>query len=154
MLRLHHRYSKQHNLNCITLEGDQVNHRGAITGGYHDPSRSRIEAMKGVVSSVNAEKALQKALAEGKAREAELDSSVAEQLGAMQRIEADKRMKKGQHGQTKMEVEAEQDAITSTERTLARPNQTASRPLRRPLLTPSAKSLVTRLRRLAELRAA
>lgn len=31
------------NLDCITLEGDQVSHKGALTGGYLDPRRSRLD---------------------------------------------------------------------------------------------------------------
>jgi len=33
------------NVDCITLEGDQVNRRGAMTGGFVDTSRSRIKAV-------------------------------------------------------------------------------------------------------------
>ena len=39
-------YARQHKLNCITLEGDQVNKRGAITGGFNEVGKSRITAMK------------------------------------------------------------------------------------------------------------
>lgn len=38
--------SKQHGVDCVTLEGDQVNKRGAMTGGYMDVSRSRIDAAR------------------------------------------------------------------------------------------------------------
>lgn len=38
--------SKQHGVDCVTLEGDQVNKRGAMTGGYMDISRSRIDAAR------------------------------------------------------------------------------------------------------------
>ncbi|XP_078741693.1 LOW QUALITY PROTEIN: structural maintenance of chromosomes protein 3-like [Lampetra fluviatilis] len=34
------------NLDCITLEGDQVSHRGALTGGYYDSRKSRLELQK------------------------------------------------------------------------------------------------------------
>ncbi|KAJ8644402.1 hypothetical protein MRB53_006150 [Persea americana] len=32
-------------LDCITLEGDQVNKKGAMTGGYHDDRRSKLKFM-------------------------------------------------------------------------------------------------------------
>ncbi|WFD44305.1 Structural maintenance of chromosomes protein 3 [Malassezia psittaci] len=35
-------------LNAITLDGDQVNRRGTLSGGYHDPRRSRLDAVRGV----------------------------------------------------------------------------------------------------------
>lgn len=34
------------NVNCVTLEGDQVERRGAFRGGYFDIRKSRIEAMR------------------------------------------------------------------------------------------------------------
>jgi structural maintenance of chromosome 3 (chondroitin sulfate proteoglycan 6) len=41
-------YVKSHGINTITLDGDKVDRRGALTGGYHDVRRSRIEAVRGV----------------------------------------------------------------------------------------------------------
>src|SRR6266545_721982 len=39
-------YVKSHGINTITLDGDKVDRKGALTGGYHDIRRSRIEAIK------------------------------------------------------------------------------------------------------------
>lgn len=39
-------YSRSHGLNTITLEGDKVERKGAMTGGWHDIRRSRLEAAK------------------------------------------------------------------------------------------------------------
>lgn len=41
-------YVKSHGINTITLDGDKVDRKGALTGGYHDVRRSRIEAIKNV----------------------------------------------------------------------------------------------------------
>ncbi|KIJ60275.1 hypothetical protein HYDPIDRAFT_43407 [Hydnomerulius pinastri MD-312] len=43
-------YVKSHGVNTITLDGDKVDRKGALTGGYHDVRRSRIEAIKSVAS--------------------------------------------------------------------------------------------------------
>ena len=43
-------YVKSHGVNTITLDGDKVDRKGALTGGYHDVRRSRIEAIKSVSS--------------------------------------------------------------------------------------------------------
>ncbi|KAF9524116.1 structural maintenance of chromosome protein 3 [Crepidotus variabilis] len=43
-------YVKSHGINTITLDGDKVDRKGALTGGYHDVRRSRIEAIKSVAS--------------------------------------------------------------------------------------------------------
>ncbi|CAG8500195.1 10013_t:CDS:10 [Diversispora eburnea] len=36
--------SKDHDLNGITIDGDRVERKGALTGGYHDVRRRRLEA--------------------------------------------------------------------------------------------------------------
>jgi len=41
-------YVKSHSINTITLEGDKVDRKGALTGGYHDTRRSRIEGIRNV----------------------------------------------------------------------------------------------------------
>jgi len=41
-------YVKSHGINTITLDGDKVDRKGALTGGYHDVRRSRIEGIKSV----------------------------------------------------------------------------------------------------------
>ncbi|TFK38980.1 structural maintenance of chromosome protein 3 [Crucibulum laeve] len=43
-------YVKSHGINTITLDGDKVDRKGALTGGYHDIRRSRIEAIKSVTA--------------------------------------------------------------------------------------------------------
>lgn len=43
-------YVKSHGINTITLDGDKVDRKGALTGGYHDVRRSRIEGIKAVTS--------------------------------------------------------------------------------------------------------
>lgn len=43
-------YVKSHGVNTITLGGDKVDRKGALTGGYHDVRRSRIEAIKNVAT--------------------------------------------------------------------------------------------------------
>jgi structural maintenance of chromosome 3 (chondroitin sulfate proteoglycan 6) len=40
------RYAKENDINCITMDGDQVNRKGAMTGGYHDVRFSKLEAHK------------------------------------------------------------------------------------------------------------
>lgn len=43
-------YVKSHGINTITLDGDKVDRKGALTGGFHDIRRSRIDAIKGVAT--------------------------------------------------------------------------------------------------------
>ncbi|KAF5928034.1 hypothetical protein HPG69_015300 [Diceros bicornis minor] len=39
-------------MDCITLEGDQVSHRGALTGGYYDTRKSRLELQKDLMNQM------------------------------------------------------------------------------------------------------
>jgi structural maintenance of chromosome 3 (chondroitin sulfate proteoglycan 6) len=43
-------YVKSHGVNTITIDGDRVDRKGSLTGGYHDARRSRIEAIKSVAA--------------------------------------------------------------------------------------------------------
>jgi structural maintenance of chromosome 3 (chondroitin sulfate proteoglycan 6) len=39
-------YARSHGCNAITPDGDTTNKKGALTGGYIDPTKSRLEAMR------------------------------------------------------------------------------------------------------------
>ncbi|CEH15344.1 structural maintenance of chromosome protein 3 [Ceraceosorus bombacis] len=41
-------YVRSHGLNAITLDGDRVERKGSLHGGYHDPRRSRLDAVRDV----------------------------------------------------------------------------------------------------------
>ncbi|KAH8591818.1 hypothetical protein B0O99DRAFT_266349 [Bisporella sp. PMI_857] len=41
-------YARSHGCNAITPDGDTTNKKGAMTGGYIDPRRSRLEAVRAV----------------------------------------------------------------------------------------------------------
>ena len=41
-------YVKSHDVNAITLDGDRVERKGAMTGGFHDLKRSRLDAVRDV----------------------------------------------------------------------------------------------------------
>lgn len=39
-------YTRSHGCNAITLDGDRVDRKGAMTGGYHDVRRSRLDTIR------------------------------------------------------------------------------------------------------------
>lgn len=43
-------YVRSHGVNTITIDGDKVDRKGALTGGYYDVKRSRIDAIKHVAT--------------------------------------------------------------------------------------------------------
>ncbi len=40
------RFAREHGVDCVTLDGNQVNRRGALTGGFTDVRQSRMAAQK------------------------------------------------------------------------------------------------------------
>ncbi|CAI9732558.1 maintenance of chromosomes 3-like [Octopus vulgaris] len=45
--------ARTQNLDCITLDGDQVSRRGALTGGFYDTRRSRLDLQKSKCELLN-----------------------------------------------------------------------------------------------------
>lgn len=41
-------YVRSHGVNAVTLDGDKVERKGALSGGYQDPRRSRLDAVNDV----------------------------------------------------------------------------------------------------------
>jgi structural maintenance of chromosome 3 (chondroitin sulfate proteoglycan 6) len=77
-------YVKSHGINTITLDGDKVDRKGALTGGYHDVRRSRIEAIKNVTTWRAKFDAEDKRAKEVKATILEIDQKVARVQGRLQ----------------------------------------------------------------------
>lgn len=91
-------YARSHGLSAITLAGDRADKKGALTGGYHDPRRSRLEAVKAVKKwrEVYEE---QKALAmEIKRKIARKDQEITNAVGELQRAEARRGQTEGSYG--------------------------------------------------------
>ncbi|PIL33483.1 hypothetical protein GSI_04106 [Ganoderma sinense ZZ0214-1] len=77
-------YVKSHGINTITLDGDKVNRKGALTGGYHDVRRSRIEAIRNVSTWRTAHTEHTARLREVKATIATLEQEITKGAGELQ----------------------------------------------------------------------
>jgi structural maintenance of chromosome 3 (chondroitin sulfate proteoglycan 6) len=77
-------YVRSHNLNTITLDGDKVDRKGALTGGYHDVRRSRIEGVRAVRSWGEKYEKNAKRLHEVKEDIAKLEQNITKMTGQMQ----------------------------------------------------------------------
>lgn len=60
-------------MDCITIEGDQINRKGALSGGFHDIRKSRLALMSTIRSTTkslaDAEEKLEKIKADVAATE-------------------------------------------------------------------------------------
>lgn len=81
-------YVRSHGLNAITLDGDKVERKGALTGGYHDPRRSRLDAIKAVKKWKAELDADSSRLAEVKKTLTQVEQEITSLVGNMQQIEA------------------------------------------------------------------
>ncbi|TFY79932.1 hypothetical protein EWM64_g4080, partial [Hericium alpestre] len=77
-------YVKSHGINTITLDGDKVDRKGALTGGYHDVRRSRIEAVRGVTTWRAKYEAEDKRSKEVKAETLRIDQEITRLTGRIQ----------------------------------------------------------------------
>ena len=50
-LQIAAQYARSHGVTAITPEGDRSDKKGALTGGYHDPRSSRLDAVKRVAKT-------------------------------------------------------------------------------------------------------
>lgn len=81
-------YSRSHSLNTITLEGDKVERKGAMTGGYHDIRRSRLEAAKSLSKWSEAFQNESARHAETKQEMSRLDQEITKLTGQIQILES------------------------------------------------------------------
>lgn len=76
--------ARSHDLNTITIEGDKVDRKGALTGGYHDIRRSRIDGINAYMSwSVKLEEESKKSH-EVKGRIGQLEQEITSLSGKLQ----------------------------------------------------------------------
>jgi len=78
------KYARSHDLNTITIEGDKVDRKGALTGGYHDIRRSRMDGINAYMSwSVRLEEETKKSH-EVKGRIGQLEQEITHLSGKLQ----------------------------------------------------------------------
>lgn len=77
-------YVKSHGINTITLDGDKVDRKGALTGGYHDVRRSRLEAINSVKTLKTKFTSASEELKETTAKIQQLDQEITRAMGQIQ----------------------------------------------------------------------
>lgn len=81
-------YTRSHNLNSVTLEGDRVDRKGALSGGFHDVRKSRLDSAKGVKKWQEAFTTDSTRAAEVKSDLTKLEQQISAALGQIQVLEA------------------------------------------------------------------
>ncbi|WVQ96685.1 hypothetical protein IAU59_003791 [Kwoniella sp. CBS 9459] len=81
-------YTRSHNLNAVTVEGDRVDRKGALTGGYHDVRRSRLDTVRAAKkwrTAYETDSARHREVKEGITK---LEQDISRTMGQIQVIEA------------------------------------------------------------------
>jgi structural maintenance of chromosome 3 (chondroitin sulfate proteoglycan 6) len=79
-------FARSHNLDTITLDGDQVSKKGALTGGYIDRKRSRLEAQLDIDTSRTKFAKISTDTARVKSSCSETDQTVTRLIGELQKL--------------------------------------------------------------------
>ncbi|GAA5841478.1 hypothetical protein JCM11251_007154 [Rhodosporidiobolus azoricus] len=80
-------YTRSHNLNSITLDGDKYDRKGSLTGGYHDVRRSRLDAVKQLKGAQKKDEELSGSKKEVKDTLIKLDQEITRLMGELQKAE-------------------------------------------------------------------
>ncbi|KAG0292461.1 Structural maintenance of chromosomes protein 3 [Dissophora globulifera] len=80
-------YSRNYNLNGITLDGDRVDRKGALTGGYQDSRNSRLGSIKNIKSFNAKYQAATERCQAVKQEISSLDQRITELLNKIQQVD-------------------------------------------------------------------
>lgn len=81
-------YTRSHNLNAITLDGDKYDRKGSLTGGFHDVRRSRLDAVRNLKLAQKKDEELSVGRDEVKRTIARLDQEVTAIVGQLTVVHA------------------------------------------------------------------
>ncbi|XP_028403208.1 structural maintenance of chromosomes protein 3-like [Dendronephthya gigantea] len=120
-------YSKSANLDCVTMEGDQVSRRGALTGGYYDTRKSRLDCQRSI-QEVKAEIETFRAQ-HGEIREQleQIDGVITGVLGELQRLESTLMDLKETYDRQKSDVKTKVKELENMDESLTQKNQLLSK---------------------------
>lgn len=82
------RVARANGLDCITLEGDQVNKRGGMTGGFYDYRRSKLKFMNTIRQNTNSVNEKHKELEIVRSKIQEIDQKINELVSEQQKNDA------------------------------------------------------------------
>lgn len=108
--------ARSSHLDCITLDGDQVSHKGSLTGGYFDSRRSRLELHKShstLMKEINEQKEKLDSLHE---KLNEVEQQINQIVGEMQRAETKNSKNKDTFDKMKTDIRLLKDELAAIER--------------------------------------
>ncbi|ORX91367.1 structural maintenance of chromosome protein 3 [Basidiobolus meristosporus CBS 931.73] len=112
------KYSRSHNLNAITLEGDRVDRKGALTGGYHDTRRSRLETIKTIKSLKSKFASDESRAVQVKDEISKMDQDITQILSRIQLSEAKRRQLQDSREPLELELSSKNKEVVNIKQAL------------------------------------
>lgn len=103
-------------LDCITLDGDQVSHKGSLTGGYFDSRRSRLELHQSHIELMQQIEAQKDELDHQRTKLKRVEDEINKIVGEMQRAETKNSKNKDTFDKMKTDIRLMRDELVSIER--------------------------------------
>ncbi|KAL9238676.1 hypothetical protein vseg_013066 [Gypsophila vaccaria] len=98
------RVARGDNLDCITLEGDQVSKKGGMTGGFYDYRRSKLKFMNIVKQNQKVIDMKERELEEVRLQLQEIDQKITERITEQQKIDADRAHQRSEIEQLRQDI--------------------------------------------------
>jgi len=96
--------AKSLDVNCVTLDGDQVNRRGAMQGGFIDSRKSRLAAMHTLKKTRGTLQSLQNEGHSLKAEVRQVEDEISQLMGELERVEKDMKNERDQINRCEQEI--------------------------------------------------
>ena len=104
-------YARGHGVNAITMDGDRSDKKGALTGGYHDPRQSRLEAVRNVTKWRNEYEAQKARSIEIKSIIDQKDQEITRAVGNLQKLEQTRQKHGSSYGPLRQELQSEVSSL-------------------------------------------
>lgn len=112
-------YARSHGVNAITPQGDRSDKKGALTGGFHDPRHSRLEAMRNVSKWREEYEGQRSRGSEIKRNLERLDQEITRAVGELQKAEQRRQQLDNSYAPLRQELRSKIDALQKTKDDLA-----------------------------------
>ncbi|XP_077861415.1 structural maintenance of chromosomes protein 3 [Saccoglossus kowalevskii] len=111
-------FARTQNLDCVTLEGDQVSRRGALTGGYYDSRKSRVEMQRNIIDLREKSEQQESAYEEHREKLQKVEVEITSMMSEMQKLETRNRKNKDIYEQMRSDLRIQREESQVIQRSL------------------------------------
>ena len=111
-------YARSHGVNAITPEGDRSDKRGALTGGFHDSRKSRLDAVKNLTKWRDEFENKKNRGTEIQRELETLDQVITRSVGELQKLEQQRQQVQNSSGPLRHELRSKRDLLQKQQDTV------------------------------------